>query len=44
MVSGYNTAGMVLRDALGREEWQEYAAPVTVLTTAEVSEPVGAAA
>ena len=28
MVSGYNTAGMVLRDTLGREEWQEYAAPV----------------
>ena len=28
MVSGYNTAGMVLRDALGRQDWQEYADPV----------------
>ena len=44
MVSGYNTAGMVLRDALGREEWQEYAAPVPVVEAAEVPESVSAAA
>ncbi len=35
MVSGYNTAGMVLRDTMGREEWQEYAAPVTPSAAAE---------
>ena len=38
MVSGYNTAGMVLRDALGRDEWQEYAAPVPATEAAEASE------
>jgi hypothetical protein len=35
---------MVLRDALGREEWQEYAAPVPVVEAAEVPESVSAAA
>ena len=44
MVSGYNTAGMVLRDALGREEWQEYAAPVPAVEAADVPESVSAAA
>jgi hypothetical protein len=47
MVSGYNTAGMVLRDALGRDEWQEYAAPAVTSLPADASELVplsGAAA